>query len=141
MPAARALAAVGPRNARRISLMGRDGGWQGIGRTDELLGVVGRYGDRAMDFIWCHKGALTVATLLATFVADPGPFLDGTRDLVGLGAQATVGQVAAWPSNLVAGAARGVSGALALAISTLLIGRWALRGWRKRCQSGGRPRE
>jgi hypothetical protein len=93
-----------------------------------------------MDFIWRHKGALTVATVLSAFLADPGPFFDGTRDLVGLGAQATVGPVAAWPSKLVAGAARGLSGALVLAISALLIARWALRDWRKQRPSGDRPR-
>ncbi|MFM8402757.1 MAG: hypothetical protein ACKOAH_33435, partial [Pirellula sp.] len=48
----------------------------------DLLGVVGRYGDRAMDFIWRNKLTLAGGTALAAFVANPEPFLDGTRELV-----------------------------------------------------------
>ena len=47
-----------------------------------MLGVVGRYGDRAMDFIWRNKLTLAGGTALAAFVANPEPFLDGTRQLV-----------------------------------------------------------
>jgi hypothetical protein len=45
------------------------------------LDVIGRYGDRSMNFIWKNKGALAVTAGLAAFIADPQPFLDGTRDL------------------------------------------------------------
>jgi hypothetical protein len=80
-PGARALAAVNPRNARRLAMMVEDGSLRRIGRVEEVLGVVERYGDRALDFVWRHKGALTVGTLLTAFLRDPARFLGGTRDL------------------------------------------------------------
>lgn len=80
-PAAKALAKVGDRNARRLALMHKSGDLARIGRTDELLGVVGRYGDRAMEFIWNHKGKLATAAVLAAFLADPEPYINGVATL------------------------------------------------------------
>jgi hypothetical protein len=80
-PGARALATVGPRNARRLAIMTADGTLHRVGRVEEVLGVVERYGDRALDFVWRHRGALTVGTLLAAFLRDPQSFLGGTREL------------------------------------------------------------
>ena len=31
-----------------------------------------------MAFVWRHKGALAVGSVLAAFLADPGPFIGGT---------------------------------------------------------------
>jgi len=83
--AARAFAAVSGRNARRLAMMDEAADLARIGRTDELLSVIGRYGDRAADFIWRHKGALAVSAVLAAFLAEPQPFIDGTRDLARIG--------------------------------------------------------
>jgi len=80
-PAARALAKVGDRNARRLAMMHKSGELARIGRTDELLDVVGRYGDQAMEFIWNHKGKLASAALLAAFLADPEPYINGAAKL------------------------------------------------------------
>jgi hypothetical protein len=80
-PAARALAKVGDRNARRLAMMHKSGELVRIGRTDELLDVVGRYGDQAMEFIWNHKGKLASAALLAAFLADPEPYINGAAKL------------------------------------------------------------
>jgi hypothetical protein len=80
--AARALARVSSRNARRMVILLADGTLEQIGRTHDVLRVAGRFGDQAMEFIWRHKGALAVGTVLAAFLADPEPFLDGARDLV-----------------------------------------------------------
>ncbi|HXX92505.1 MAG TPA: hypothetical protein VEN81_02665 [Planctomycetota bacterium] len=52
------------------------------GRTAEILGVVERFGDRACDFLWRHKGPLFAGALLASFLADPRPYLDGVKELV-----------------------------------------------------------
>lgn len=79
--AATALKSVSPQNARRISMLAEDGDLAAIGRTPELLAVVGKYGDAAMDFVWKNKGALTVAAALTAFLSDPEPFIDGTCDL------------------------------------------------------------
>jgi hypothetical protein len=80
-PGARALAMVGPRNARRLAMLVADGSLQRMGRVEEVLRVIERYGDRALDFVWRHKGALAVGSALAAFLRDPEPFLGRTRDL------------------------------------------------------------
>lgn len=79
--AALALKSVSSQNARRISMLEDAGELAAIGRTPELLTVVGKYGDAAMDFVWKNKGALTVAAALAAFLSDPEPFINGSRDL------------------------------------------------------------
>jgi hypothetical protein len=43
--------------------------------------AVGRYGERAMGFVRRNTGPLAVATALAAFVNDPGPFLDAAGRL------------------------------------------------------------
>jgi hypothetical protein len=79
--AALALKKVSPQNARRISMLEDAGELAAIGRTPELLRVVGKYGDKAMDFIWKNKGALTVAAALTAFLANPEPFINGSLNL------------------------------------------------------------
>ena len=79
--AALALKSVSSQNARRISMLDDAGELAAIGHTPELLTVVGRYGDAAMDFVWKNKGALTVAATLTAFLSDPEPFINGTSDL------------------------------------------------------------
>lgn len=80
-PAAAALNSMGGQNARRLAMMANEGELAAIGQTDRLLGVITKYGDRAMEFIWRHKGKLAATAALAAFLADPEPFLEGTRQL------------------------------------------------------------
>ena len=98
-PAARALATLSPRNARRLAILDQSGDLARIGRTEAVLALIGRQGDRAMDFLWRHKGALAVGAVLAAFLADPGPFLDGTRDLAEVAVAAAVPPVAEVPGQ------------------------------------------
>lgn len=86
-PAAKALKTVSRQNGRRLVMMGEDGTLAAIGRTDELLRVIGKYGDRGMNFIWRNKGALAVATMLTAFLANPEPFIDGTVELTSAAAE------------------------------------------------------
>jgi hypothetical protein len=79
----RAMAALAPRNARRLAMLAEDGTLARTGRWSELLAVIERHGDRALDFVWRNKGALAVATVLGTFLADPEAFLGGGRELIG----------------------------------------------------------
>jgi hypothetical protein len=83
----RAMAGLAPRNARRLAMLAEDGTLARSGRWSELVAVVERHGDRAMDFVWRNKGALAVATVLGTFLADPEAFLGGGRELVAGAAQ------------------------------------------------------
>ena len=83
----RAMPRLTPRNARRLTMLAEEGTLTRTGRWSELLAVIERHGDRAMDFVWRHKGALAVATVLGTFLADPEAFLGGGRELIGGAAQ------------------------------------------------------
>jgi hypothetical protein len=52
------------------------------GRSAEIFGVIERFGDRACDFLWRNKGTIFAGALLASFLADPRPYLDGVKQLV-----------------------------------------------------------
>ena len=69
--------AVGPQAGRRMAMMAGDLG--GSGRTPELMGVIGGFGERAMEFIWKNKGILAGGAELAAFLANPEPFSTGRR--------------------------------------------------------------
>ena len=43
--------------------------------------MVETYGDRACDFLWRNKGTIFAGALLAAFLHDPKPYLDGVKDL------------------------------------------------------------
>jgi hypothetical protein len=58
----------------RLAILPEDGTLARTGRWSELLVVIERHGDRALDFTWRPKGALAVATVLETFLADPEAF-------------------------------------------------------------------
>ncbi|MBL8829245.1 MAG: hypothetical protein JNM18_19840 [Planctomycetaceae bacterium] len=79
--AAKALTQLDPQNARRLAMLADDGSLAAMGRTPELLGVVAKYGDRAMDFIWKNKAALATTAALVAFLNSPEEFLDGTKKL------------------------------------------------------------
>lgn len=80
-PAAKALEHLSTQNGRRLAMLADDGTLARLGRTDEVLAVVGKFGDGAMDFVWKNKGALGVTAGLAAFLANPEPFIDGTVDM------------------------------------------------------------
>jgi hypothetical protein len=48
----------------------------------ELLDVVGKYGQKGLDFIWKNKGPLAVLDVLVTFLKDPEAYINGVKDLV-----------------------------------------------------------
>lgn len=79
--AAQAFKAVDGQSARRLVMMEDAGELARIGRTDDVLTIVSRYGDKAADFVWRNKGALATGAALTAFLNDPRPFLEGTRDL------------------------------------------------------------
>lgn len=80
-PAADALTVVSKQNGRRIAMMTQNGELAKIGRTDELLGVISKYGDEGMNFIWKNKGALAVGATLTAFLMNPEPFINGIESL------------------------------------------------------------
>jgi hypothetical protein len=52
------------------------------GRSAEILAVVEKFGDRACDFLWRNKGTIFLTAVLAAFLSDPQPYLDGVKQLV-----------------------------------------------------------
>jgi hypothetical protein len=52
------------------------------GRSAEILAVVEKFGDRACDFLWRNKGIIFLTSVLAAFLNDPQPYLDGVKQLV-----------------------------------------------------------
>ena len=90
----RAMAGLAPRNARRLAILAEDGALARSGRWGELVAVIERHGDRAMDFVWRHKGALAVTTVLGAFLAEPEAFLGGGRELIGGAAQEAMQPIA-----------------------------------------------
>jgi len=113
-PAVNALGAIGPRGGRRLAMMAEAGELSAIGHTPELMQVITRHGDGAMDFIWRNKGALAVGTTLTTFLAQPKAFIDGTNQLA-----STVGETAVKP--LVQETGRAIS-SLVWALVALVVG-------------------
>jgi hypothetical protein len=99
--AVHALEATAPQGGRRLAMMMADGELARIGRTEELLGVVAKYGDPAMDFIWRNKGSLAVGTTLAAFLASPETFLNAAQGMTRIVAENTVRPLAEVPAAAV----------------------------------------
>lgn len=93
-----------------------------IGRTRELLKLIGKHGDRAMDFVWKHKGALIVSAALVAFLADPEPFIDGTRDITTTAAESVIKPIADVPKEIASEAARRVNWTLIALFSVFVAG-------------------
>lgn len=91
--AVRALGAVDPRNGRRLAML-MDGEFAGAGRHPELLGVVAKHGDSAVNFLWQNKATLAGGAALAAFLANPEPFLSGARNLASVAGESVVKPVA-----------------------------------------------
>jgi hypothetical protein len=87
--AVQALGAVGPQNGRRLAML-MDGELANASRHPELLGVVARHGDSAVNFLWQNKATLAGGAALAAFLNDPEPFLNGTRDIASVAGESVV---------------------------------------------------
>ena len=92
--AARALRAVDGQGARRLAMMAEEGELAAIGHTPQLMGVIQRFGNRGMDFIWRNKGVLVGAAVVSAFVANPEPYIDGTLKLADVVAEKAAGPLA-----------------------------------------------
>jgi hypothetical protein len=89
LQAVKALGAVDPRSGRRLAML-LDGELANAGRHPELLGVVAKHGDPAVNFLWQHKEALAGGAALVAFLANPEPFLNGTRDIAAIAGDSVV---------------------------------------------------
>jgi hypothetical protein len=131
-PAAGALKAVSLQNGRRLAMLVEDGQLAKIGRTSELLNVIAKYGDRAMDLVWKQKGSLAASPLLESFLANPEPFLEGTAAIPNLPAAYAL-EPNAEPVGMTAPESRNETGwTIAAAFAVCIVGLlFAARVWLK----------
>ena len=98
---AKAMREVGVENGRRLAAMVDSGELAKIGRGEELLGVISKYGDRGMQFVYKHRKLLAGAAVLTAFLANPQPYIDGTLDLAKLVGETVVKPIAEIPQQAV----------------------------------------
>lgn len=123
-PAAHALSQLGPQAGRRLAMLHESGELVKLGRTEEVLKVIGTYGDKAMQFIWKHKGALAVSSSLAVFLSEPEAVLNGTVSLVSTLATPIV----EIPRNIATEAARSLNWTWVVTlVVAVLAGMWFLK--------------
>ena len=82
-PAAQAMSQLSSKEGIVLAKMAKNGELTRMGRSDEVLAVIGKYGDSAMNFIWRNKGALFIGTTLAAFLSNPESFLSTGGDITG----------------------------------------------------------
>lgn len=122
-----ALKAVGAREARQVAILQKDGVIQAGQQGDALLDVIGQHGDRAMDFIWRNKGALAITAGLVTFIADPEPYINGTKELVVEGVSRPVSEMGKEVARNTSWTVLGIAGI------GMLGGLAAWKAWLKKC--------
>lgn len=79
--AVKVLNAVSARNGRRLAMLADDGLLTRSGQAANLLSVVAKYGDRAVDFIWAHRDRVLVPAVAIVFVQQADVYLDGKKQL------------------------------------------------------------
>jgi hypothetical protein len=119
--AVRALEATSVQSGRRLGMMLEGGELTRIGRSPELLDVIGRYGDRAMTFVWEHKGALATTAGLTAFLVNPEPFLTGAKDLAQIVGENAVKPVMQIPGTVAAEVARGTNWTVVLLMAGAVL--------------------
>lgn len=73
---AKALTKVSDRSARQLAMLAKEGTLK-----PEMIDVVIRHGDKACAFLWKNKGTIAGGAVLASFLANPEPFLDSAETL------------------------------------------------------------
>jgi hypothetical protein len=89
-PGVGAMNAVSGPQARQLTSLVQTGA---AGDMGKLLPVIEQYGDKAMDFIWRHKGALALTAGAVAFISHPEPYINGVKSLVVEPAAQVVGEV------------------------------------------------
>jgi hypothetical protein len=88
------------------------------GRSAEILAVVEKFGDRACDFLWRNKGTIFAGAVLASFLHDPQPYIDGVK------------QLAVDPASRIAhDAAAGTNWTLVFIVGILVVSAWLGIRW------------
>ena len=126
--AVKAVSKLSPRQGRQLAMLADDATDAALVKNSALMDTVSKLGDRGMEFVWNNKGALAVGAVLAAFIADPEPFVDGTRSLAETAANAAVAPVAR-------GVASGTNWTLViLGIAAMVFAWYGLNRWRRERQ-------
>jgi hypothetical protein len=114
-------------------MMSEDGQLARIGKTPELLDVIAKNGDRAMDFVWRNKKSLSMAVGLRSFLRDPHSFLNGSSDITIVAAENPRKEMAESPCQVAYMAGRDVDWSVVVTVSALIAALSAAGGmWLKR---------
>jgi hypothetical protein len=141
-PAVRAMGNAGPQAGRRLAMMAGDGTLAKLGRTEQVLEVVAKYGDRATAFLWKNKGALAVGTAMTAFLMQPEPFIDGTRDIAKVAAENVIRPLAEVPGMAVGGSVSGTNWTVVVLAGLAAAGAvWAARRARSARRRVAAPQE
>lgn len=97
---AAAMTKVSRANAQHLAILAKKDPVMATGQADQLLKIVGKYGDKAAEFIWKNKVVLASTAVLAAFLADPEPYLNGAKDLASAGVKAATPVVASWGNSI-----------------------------------------
>jgi hypothetical protein len=116
--AIKALGTLGPQSGRRLTMM-MENELANVAHHPALLDVVAKHGETAVEFLWKNKGTLAGGAALATFLADPEPFLNGTRDIASVLGENVIKPVASGIFTLLNIALAGI-GVLLLAVIGLV---------------------
>lgn len=130
-PAVGAMKQLTDQSVRRMAMLADEPSTAALAKSSDLLSVVGRYGDRAMDFVWRNKLTLAGGTALAAFVANPEPFLDGTRQLVENTVESVATNVGKPIAEQLGDAKQWTWRILAIAAMLILFWGWKTRGSRR----------
>jgi len=97
--AAQAMANLSTRSGRQLAMIADESTTAPIVRNKELMNLLAQYGDKGMEFVWRNKGSLMVGTAMAAFLANPQPFIDGTKSLAEVAAENAVEPIARGIAN------------------------------------------
>lgn len=109
-------------SARRLAMTLEENAIPWAGHEAKVLAVICQYGEKGLDFVWRNKGALAVATTLAVFLADPEPFINGTRILASTVVEQTLAPIAGIPGQVSAEVARSTNWTV---VALALVGAFA----------------
>jgi hypothetical protein len=112
------LNALEREGAQRMAMAAREGLFEAAPQSGALLDVIGKYGQRAMDFIWRNKGALATGAVLVTFLQQPEAYINGAKQLVGDSIIAPIVRSIQWSP-------------IAYGMSLFAVGAGALWWWRR----------
>lgn len=94
-----AFTAIGPQAGRRLAILA-EGEAAHVVTNPKVLDVIARFGDAGMSFVWKHKRPLAVSACLTAFIADPEPFINGTKDITKVIAETTLKPLAETPAKV-----------------------------------------